>query len=425
MKQILTDKFIRALKPAPQGKRAEYWDSRVDGFGVRVTDKGAKSFVLFKRWPPNGVPARRFIGDADILSLAEARGIAADWIHQIALGKDPKAEKEKARLEEQQNRMTTFGFVAEQWFREVVRKQRQGRAVEREVRRAFVSIWGQRPIADITKLDVRTYTKDKAAETPAMARNHLGQLKQLFGWAVDQDCFGLTDDNNPIAALTAKKLIGKKVVRKRVLNNAELRALWHAAQRTPYPYGPLIRMLILTGQRKSEVADAVWSEFDFATRLWTIPAKRMKMDSAHVVPLTDGVLEILEGLPRFKRGNHLFSTSYGVATVDGFSRAKERLDKLMAEELGHPPEHFTIHDIRRTMRTGLSALPIPDVVRERVVAHAAGGMHAVYDQWSYLDEKRRALELWEARLRGIVTPSDNTNVVPLHATGFAKQDEVA
>jgi integrase len=130
-----------------------------------------------------------------------------------------------------------------------------------------------------------------------------------------------------------------------------------------------------------------------------------------VVPLTDEVIAILKGLPRFKDGDHLFSTTYGDKPVNNFSKAKKRLDELMLAEIGKLPP-FVIHDIRRTMRTGLSALPVPDLVRELVIAHAKPGLHKVYDQHSYLDEKRRALELWAGRLRDIVTPPP-ANVVTL------------
>jgi integrase len=167
---------------------------------------------------------------------------------------------------------------------------------------------------------------------------------------------------------------------------------------------------MLTGQRRGEVGEARWPEFDLDKRLWTIPPERMKMNAAHVVPLSAPAMEILTALPRFKRGDYVFSITFGSKPVAAFSHAKERLDELMRAELSdHQP--FVIHDIRRTMRTHLSALPIPDRVREMVIAHAQPGLHKVYDQHSYLDEKRRALDLWAKRLSSIVAPQ--ANVVPL------------
>jgi hypothetical protein len=142
----------------------------------------------------------------------------------------------------------------------------------------------------------------------------------------------------------------------------------------------------------------------------------MKADAPHVVPLTAQVIEILKTLPRFERGDHLFSTSFGMTPVNGFSKAKAILDRKLKQIIGEPVEPFVIHDIRRTMRTGLSVLPIPDLVRELVIAHTKPGLHRVYDQFAYLDEKRQALDLWAGRLRDIITPPP-ANVVQIHSAG--------
>ena len=141
--------------------------------------------------------------------------------------------------------------------------------------------------------------------------------------------------------------------------------------------------------------------------MWNIPVARMKMRSAHTVPLTDDVLALLASLPRFDRGDHLFSATFGVTPVNGFSKAKRRIDAAMGKTAP-----WVLHDIRRTMRTHLSALPIPDSVRELTIGHLKAGLHRVYDQHAYLDEKRHALELWSARLRDILQPAP-ANVVKL------------
>ena len=198
--------------------------------------------------------------------------------------------------------------------------------------------------------------------------------------------------------------------------------------------------MILTGQRKSEVGEARWREFHpelvrmfrdrkpqdapikWATlpkewRVWTIGADRMKANAAHAVPLTDDALDILASVPHFGKGDFLFTTTFGTKPVNGFSKAKSRLDrevlqtlKAMARKRGGNPKRleltpFVLHDLRRTMRTGLSALPIPDLVRELVIAHTKPGLHKVYDQFAYLDEKRQALELWAAHLRNVTSPT--------------------
>ena len=164
-----------------------------------------------------------------------------------------------------------------------------------------------------------------------------------------------------------------------------------------YPYGPLIRLLILTGQRENEVAGMKWDEVDFEQKLWTIPAARMKSGRTHEVPLAPDAMALLKSLPRFK-GPHVFTTTDGKKAVNGFSKAKTRLDKL-SEVQG-----WVIHDLRRTARTHFSALPVQDMLRELVIAHAQPQLHQVYDQHSYRDEKRECLRLWELRLRGILAP---------------------
>ncbi len=411
--RLLTDTFIRGLKPPKAGQQALYWDSKVPGFGVRLTAGGAASFVLYTRWPPAYAPARRVIGDARKLGLANARQMARDWLNQIEQGTDPHAAIRLERQEAQRERRITFSKVAEDWLDDAVRaKQRKAHEVETDVRREFIPRWGNRPIGDITALDIRDAIKEVKDRAPAQARNLLGYAKRLFTWAIAQHAYGI--DANPAERLQPKDLIGRKVMRSRVLTDAELRALWFAAGKLGYPYGDVFRLLAIVGQRKSEVAEARWREIDLPNRLWTIPAQRMKGDAAHEVPLTDDAIEILEALPRFNNGDFVFTTTFGIKPVNGFSKAKVNLDRAMAAELGGTVDEFVIHDIRRTMRTGLSALPIPDLVRELVIAHAQPGLHKVYDQHSYRAEKLHALNLWQARLRSIVNPPPD-NVRRIHA----------
>ena len=167
--------------------------------------------------------------------------------------------------------------------------------------------------------------------------------------------------------------------------------------------GCIVAPLLL---REREVADMAWSEVDLDKALWTIPASRMKGGRVHVVPLAPEALALLRSLPRFA-GNFVFTTTGGMKSVNGFSKAKERLDKLSGAT------GWVLHDLRRSMRTHLSALPIEDRVREQMIAHAQPGLHQVYDQYAYAAEKRRGFELWEARLHGGIlhpTPGDVADI---------------
>src|SRR5262245_30317803 len=217
MRTMRTAKCIASLKPAAPGTRSHYWDALVPGLGVRVTARGRKSFVVYKRWPGSRAPARRALGDATKLPLAAARERARDWLALAERGVDPKEEARQAALAAQHRRQTTFAVVAEAWLAEEVKSQRRAVHVAREMRREFIPLWGTRPITEITALDVRDVIKAKATTAPAQARNLLGHMCRLFAWAVAQHTYGLTA--NPIAQLKPTKLVGRKVIRQRVLTD--------------------------------------------------------------------------------------------------------------------------------------------------------------------------------------------------------------
>src|SRR5262249_34585909 len=278
-----------------------------------------------------------------------------DWLTQAANGHDPLAAVRAAKLAAARSQQASFAAVAEAWFAAEVAQQRKGKRVIREMRRECFPAWGTRPITAITTLDVHTLVKAKQVHAPQQVRNLLGQIQRLFSWAGAQHIYGLT--NNPAALLRPTKLFGRKQARDRVLADDELHAVWAAAEQIGYPYGDVLKLLILTGQRRSEVAEARWGEFDLTKRLWTIPAERMKTKAVHVVPLTKFVCKLLPTLPRFT-GDCVFSTTFGVSPVTGFSQLREKLTSLLGDKVAP----FVLHDLRRTVRTNLSALPLQDVV---------------------------------------------------------------
>src|SRR5262249_17638949 len=290
-------------------------------------------------------------------------------------------------------RANTFAAAAEDFIKDKLIHERQGREAERDLR-VFLPAWGTRPLGDITPADVLAIIRVvKNRGAPYRAHGLLTIARRFFNWCISQQTYGL--QTSPCDRLKPRALIGEKKARTRVLDDGEVRALWLAIDKLGYPYGPLFKLLLITGQRKSEVAEARWSEFDLAKKVWVIPALRMKADAAHVVPLSDVAIKVLETLPRFERGDYLFSASSGAKPVNGFGRAKAALDRAMKIE-----QPFCTHDLRRTMRTGLSAIPgISDLVRELVIGHTKPGLHRVYDQFSYLPEKPHALDAWAARLQ--------------------------
>jgi integrase len=463
VRKKLTDRGVSALKPAASGRRYEIMDALVPALGVRVTDRGNRSFFVAGRFPNSPHYTRRELGKVGALSLHDARSKARKWLELIDQGKDPAIEEKRIEQENLRRQKATFAAVAEEYLGCVVighdparPKLRKAAEVAREIRCVFIPIWGTLPITEITRENVQAVIKSvkdygtaamlasygvKAGKkegkgktgqwaerqgAPVQARNLLGYLKTMFSWAVECGTYGL--NASPCDHIRARRIIGERVSIDRVLSDLELAALWRVTGRIGYPDGPAYRLLMLTGLRLNEVARATWSEFDLANGEWTIPASRMKGTNskarAHVVPLTPNVMTIIEDLPKFKRGDFMFSSRLGERPIHLGSKAKTRLDRRMLRSLralarmrGDDPEKviiapWTNHDIRRSVRTGLSRLRVDRDVAEAILAHIKRGVEGVYDRYDLVGEKRHALELWAAKLRSIVEPP-TPNVIPM------------
>jgi integrase len=408
----LTDRFIKSRRPAEPGTRDEYPDAIVPGLALRVTDKGSKSFVLIARYPKHPKnPTRRAIGRYGAIGLEDARQRARQWLALIDRGIDPEIENARERAAACQKQTNTFGAVVDAYLDGPASKLRHAKQARTIIESEFKRRWAALPIVDIRRKDVAAAIEAIVNRgAPYQAHNALGHLRSLFNWAVANPKFGI--DLSPVDGLRPAKLIGRKEVRTRVLRDEELRAAWEAAGAMGYPYGPVFRLLILTGQRETEVSEMAWPELDLANRLWTVPAARMKGGAAHEVPLSPAAVALIGTLPRFTTGDFVFTTTTGAKPINGFSKAKARIDRLSGVA------EWRIHDLRRTMRTHLSALPVQDLVRELVIAHAKPGLHKVYDQHVYQAEKRECLVLWERRLMAIVEPpSCNELAMPTRAAG--------
>lgn len=468
----LTNKYIESDKRVPASGRVDYQDVLVPGLALRVSSTGHRAFVLTARYPSHPKnPTRRALGNYGALTLEQARVKAREWLALLSKGTDPKVEEARQRAVALRSQQNNFGYVAEEFLKRyvkgpafcelerlaaelrktqtsltppialrrvmavhanqdlVMRSKKEGLVkkipADSIIRAEFIEKWAVRPITDILPEEcasaIRTIV-DRG--TPAQAHTAFEHLRRLFSWAIGTNQFGIII--SPVATLRPSDLIGRKKVRRRVLLNTELRAIWEAAagryvppkvegarlrascleDEMGYPYGPIVRLMILTGQRENEVAGMRWSEIDFSQNLWTIPAERMKGKNArtHEVPLAPDALALVKSLPRFG-GDYVFTTSNGSKPVNGFSNAKERLDKLSKVE------DWVFHDLRRTTRTHFSALPVPDMVRELVIAHAQPILHQTYDLHSYRDEKLECLTLWELRLQGILATNVQTGFV--------------
>jgi integrase len=430
-RKLLTDRYLRALLPAPHGQRVEVFDARVPGFGIRISDTvdadsarrgkaGKISFMLYARFSSGAPPTRRVIGTYGAITLEEARRTAGEWRSLIDKGIDPVVVEAEAREKADRERALrikhSFANVAEAFIADKLSQERSGKMIERDFRSTFIAAWGDRPISEIGALDVLEIVNRKKRHAPQMARTLMIMVRRFFNWAVDAQVYGLTA--SPCDRLKTSKIIGPLPSRTRRLTDDELFAFWRATGRMKYPVGPVYRVLALTGLRLNEAAKLSWPEVQ--GELITIPASRMKGRDAtareHLVPVTSAVQEVIGPLPRYRGGKYLFSFNAGQTPLAMNGPIKRDLDRRMLWTLkamarGRGEDHhavtlpnWTNHDLRRVVRSGLSQLRVPHNVAEAVLAHKPPGIVGVYDTHEYLDEKREALEAWAQRIASIVKP---------------------
>ena len=421
----LTDRTLKSLKPAPKGKVEDHWDLGFPKFGVRVSDTGRKTFVLMTRYPGSSDSGAAGSGRlwANDDSLTRTRRRAGG----LSLSRRGSIRRQRKTQSVLRNRGGARILSQRLWKISLPRsypRSAEGATQSAIFGMCLLASGAHRPITDITDLDVLGVTKAKAKGAPVYARNLLALLKRFFAWAVDQRVYEL--NFSPCERIKPRSIFGERVPRQRKLTDAELFALWRAASRMPYPYGPAYRLLLLSGLRLNEVADAKWSEFDKRKKRWVIPAARMKAKNSrardHAVPLGAAILEVIDELPKLG-GDYVFSNDGGKKPAWIGDKIKKDLDSRMlltlralAKVEGEKPakaklENWTNHDLRRNVRSGMSQLRIPDAIAEAVLAHTQGVIAKTYNVDDLFDQKAEALAAWAGHLRSIVEPS--TNVVSL------------
>jgi integrase len=410
--QKLTDLFVERVKP-PESGRVEYFDASFPGLALRVTVNGGKSWCAFYRFKGR---LRRFtIGAYPAIKPAQARREAQAALERVREGGDP-AEEKRARRDMRTPETDTFGAVAGDYLERHVRannRQSTFNEAKRDLERDALRKWHNRPIASITRRDVIDLVEGIAARGAGVQANRtLTRLRAIFDWAVEKD---------RLTASPAERVrpVTQEQARDRVLNDDELRWFLHASSEIGWPFGPLAKLLLLTAQRRDEVASMTWVEVDLDKGVWTIPRHKAKNDREHEVQLSGPATTALRSLPRC--GDLVFTTTLKTP-VSGFSKSKRRLDAAMLSarqaELGaHKGDaipNWTLHDLRRTATTGMARLKIPPHVVDRILNHTGGAIHgvaAVYNRFEYLEERRAALEAWGRYVEGLITPAP-ANVVP-------------
>jgi integrase len=252
-----------------------------------------------------------------------------------------------------------------------------------------------------------------AESSPSAARQTWIYTQRLFGWALNRDTYGLA--SSPCERVSITDLIGAPRTRERILSSSELNTIGETTEAGQFPLDPFVRLLAVLGCRRGELAGMRRGELDLAAGLWHLPGNRTKNEEPRTLPLPRMAVDILSALPSFP-GPYVFTTTSGERPISGFTKLKARLDRRLGVEAPPGLSDWTFHDLRRTMRTHLSALPIAGTVAELMIGHKQRGIRAVYDCYQYLEEQRAGFELWAARLRGIVEPAPE-NVAPLRRVG--------
>lgn len=377
----LTVRTLETLKPG--SARREVPDGHMPGLYFIVQPSGAKSWAVRYRFA--GQPRKHTLGPYPAIDLKSARKLGARALRAAAEGRDPGREKAQARS----GRVDSVENVVAQFIERHCKRSNRPRTAqetERLLKLHVLPRWRGRLVHDITRrnvLDLLDRVVDDGA--PIAANRTLSAVRKLFNWCVQRDIIV----SSPCAGV---KPPTPERSRDRVLSDAELRLVWHAADAIGWPFGPLIKLLILTGQRRDEIARMEWAECNLDERLLTLPPARVKNNEPHEVPLSKATIGVLEELPRIQ-GSPFVLTTNGSSPASSYSKNKRRLDALLPPDM--PP--WRLHDLRRTAASGMARLGINLPVIEKVLNHSSGsfaGIVGVYQRHGFADEKREALEVW-------------------------------
>jgi integrase len=386
----LTVDTVAALA-MPVGK-VDYiqWDHSLPGFGVRLRGESKRWVIQYRV----GIQQRReSLGDVRKVKLDDARRIARQRFALIELGTDPAAERGKARAADAASKLT-LANVAERYLdakADVLRPSTYNQA-----KMHFAAHWGpfaDRPIESIKRADVAARLQEliKSNGRTAAARAR-GNLSALYAWAARE---GLCETNPVIATNDPDAGI---LPRDRVLADHELATVWRACGEDDF--GRIVRLLVLTGARREEVGSLLWREVDLDAGIMTVPGERTKNHRPLVLTLPSVAVDILRSVPRREGREYVFGSSHG--TFSGWAYAKMALDTRIAVAAGKPLPHWTIHDLRRTARTGLGKIGVAPHIAELVINHVRGGVEAIYDRHRYEREIKQALAQWADYVLAVV-----------------------
>lgn len=374
------------------------WDDGIRGFGAKITKGGAVSYIMQFRMGGREASTRRYtIGShGSPWTPATAREEAQRLFLLIAQGIDP-VEVEQQRRREAVD--LAFSNYADRFEKSCV-----GRGWKVLVARTFrihvKPVLGNKPLPKITRADVVTVFDRMPEGQIANRRNVFAVLRRMFRWAVSRGDV----DRSPMEGMETPAAVK---ARDRWLSDLELARVWKHAPDTHPCFGPIVRLLIVTGQRREEVSSLAWEELDQSERLWTLPGTRAKNGEPNRIPLNDlaiSVLDSIAGGAVWPRRGKVFSTSTG-GGFTGYHKGKEKLDRLIADDSGEALQPWRLHDLRRTLATGFQRLGVRFEVTEAVLNHVGGsraGVAGIYQRHDWKFEKRQALDLWNDHITAIL-----------------------
>jgi integrase len=398
MEKITTRAMQRARSDAKRSKVAVMlWDQELQGFGLRASPKGRVSWFIEKWSGGRGGRAKRVvIGHSPPLDLEEARREAGAKINQhwngVDLVSEKKAKREAKRKELQSSKLSDLVSL---YLKRKSKKHSQG--YKEELSQMFQGIilphlGKDTRIIELSRDSIKSLIDAKLNEDKqAMARYLYASLNPFMNWCQAEGYIASSPMNTIPKPETIKP-------RDRALSKQEIKLFWKAATKMGYPWSPFYRLLLLTAQRREEVASMEWTELDQG--IWVIPSSKTKNGREHIVHLSPLALETIATVPKGAR--YLFTTT-GRSHVSGFAKAKARLDKELRKDNPGFAEWRT-HDLRRTAKTGMASLGILPDISERVLNHVQKGLDAVYNKYQYLPERKEALAKWGEYIQELTGP---------------------
>ena len=387
----------------------KFQTARYGGLYLQVFPSGKASWAFRYRF--GGRTRKLTVGPSPELSLKEARDLARKAHLIVAGGQDPAAQKQATRVAA---RTPVERDLVERVAAQYVARHVKGlsdttkQEVSRILNKEIIPAWSGRRLSQITRVDIHELLDSIVDRgTPVAANRTLAWLKGMCNFAIER---GLIEVS-PCARIKAPTV---ETARNRVLDDSELKAVWQASDALGWPYCGFIQLLILTGQRRNEVADLRWREIDLDKKLWALPGTRAKNGVEHTIPLSELAVDILRAVPRID-GDYAFTIT-GRRPIQGHHVIKRRLDALM------PPDTlpWVVHDIRRTVASGMAKLEINLPVIEKILNHVSGsfgGIVGVYQRHSYDAEKRAAMATWARHIESVMNGETAGNVVTMKARG--------